>query len=156
MLACVFSCSVAIRVQPKCRNIAMRTGLKLVSAGSVRKKYGNLSLLDSSLERAENENCRIEMNYYERASQLQSNEVLSLIKKSQWYTTDYRWIPFIIIQYHWSIQRYFSRTQWYGNLKYHSIPLNGTKNPKYHSKKKHSDTIQIPLAIIHIGPLKYH
>ena len=34
-----------------------------------------------------------------------------------------------------------------GNLKYHSIPLNGTKNPKYHSKN-HSDTIQIPLAII--------
>ena len=26
-----------------------------------------------------------------------------------------------------------------GNLKYHSIPLNGTKNPKYHS-----NTIQIP------------
>jgi len=38
-----------------------------------------------------------------------------------------------------------------GNLKYHSIPLNGTKNPKYHSKyhsKNHSDTIQIPVAII--------
>ena len=34
-----------------------------------------------------------------------------------------------------------------GNLKYHSIPLNGTKNPNYHSKN-HSDTIQIPLAII--------
>ena len=34
-----------------------------------------------------------------------------------------------------------------GNLKYHSIPLNGTKNPKYHSKTL-SDTIQIPLAII--------
>ena len=31
-----------------------------------------------------------------------------------------------------------------GNLKYHSIPLNGTKNPKYHSKyhlKKHSNTL---------------
>jgi hypothetical protein len=27
-----------------------------------------------------------------------------------------------------------------GNLKYHSISLNGTKNPKYHS-----NTIQIPL-----------
>ena len=26
-----------------------------------------------------------------------------------------------------------------GNLKYHPIPLNGTRNPKYHSK-----TIQIP------------
>ena len=34
-----------------------------------------------------------------------------------------------------------------GNLKYHSIPLNCTKNPKYHSKN-HSDTIQILLAII--------
>ena len=30
------------------------------------------------------------------------------------------------------------------NLNYHSIPLNGTKNPKC----VHSDTIQIPLAII--------
>ena len=30
-----------------------------------------------------------------------------------------------------------------GNLKYLSIPLNGTKNPIYHSKN-HSDTIQIP------------
>ena len=38
-----------------------------------------------------------------------------------------------------------------GNLKYRSISLNGTKNPKYHSKyhlKNHSDTIQIPMAII--------
>ena len=46
-----------------------------------------------------------------------------------------------------------------GILKYHSIPLNGTKNPKYHSKyhsKSHSDTIQIPLAIIPLGPFKYH
>ena len=34
-----------------------------------------------------------------------------------------------------------------GILKYFSIPLDGTKNPKYHSKN-HSDTIQIPLAII--------
>ena len=42
-----------------------------------------------------------------------------------------------------------------GNLKYHSIPLNGTKNPKYHSKN-HSDTIQISLAIIPPGPFKYH
>ena len=41
-----------------------------------------------------------------------------------------------------------------GNLKYHSVPLDGTKNPKYHSKK-HSDTIQIPLAIIPPGPFKY-
>ena len=35
------------------------------------------------------------------------------------------------------------------NLKYHSIPMNGTctRNPNYHSKN-HSDNIQIPLAII--------
>ena len=36
-----------------------------------------------------------------------------------------------------------------GKLKYHSVPLNGTKNPKYH-------TIQIPLAIIPPGPFKYY
>ena len=31
-------------------------------------------------------------------------------KKSQWYTTDYHWIPFSIIENHWTIQWYFSRT----------------------------------------------
>ena len=51
-----------------------------------------------------------------------------------------------------------------GNLNENSVPLNGTKNPKYyHSKyhsKNHSDTIQILLAItpprtIQV-PFKYH
>ena len=35
-----------------------------------------------------------------------------------------------------------------GNLKYHSIPLNGSMNPKYHQ-----NTIQIPLAIYLQVPL---
>ena len=42
-----------------------------------------------------------------------------------------------------------------GNLKFHLIPLNGTKDPIYHSNN-HSDTIQIPLVIISLGPFKYH
>ena len=42
-----------------------------------------------------------------------------------------------------------------GNLKFHLIPLNGTKDPRYHSNN-HSDTIQIPLVIIPLGPFKYH
>ena len=36
-----------------------------------------------------------------------------------------------------------------GNLKYHSIPLNGTKNLKCHS-----DTIQIPLATVHTSTIQ--
>ena len=38
-----------------------------------------------------------------------------------------------------------------GNLKYHSIPLNGTRNPKYHS-----DTIQLPLAIITPSTIQWY
>ena len=69
----------------------------------------------------------------------------ALTKKSQWYvyhSTYYHWIPFSINDISAGLGDTLN-----GNLKYHSIPLNGTKNPKYHSKN-HSDTIQIPLAII--------
>ena len=74
------------------------------------------------------------------------SNVDSLTKKNQWYTIDYHWIPFSIND----ISAGFGGTL-NGNLKYHSIPANGTKNPKYHSKyhsKNLSDTIKIPMAII--------
>ena len=73
-------------------------------------------------------------------------------------------IPLIVVEYHSvsfstigpfnDISARLSGTV-NGNLKYYSIPLNGTKNPKYHSKN-YSGTIKIPLATIPPGAFKYH
>ena len=51
----------------------------------------------------------------------------TLTKKSQWYFTDYHSIPFSISDISAGLSGTLN-----GNLKYHSILLNGTKNPKYH------------------------
>ena len=77
-------------------------------------------------------------------------DYVPLQKKSQWYTIDYHSIPFSINDISTGLSGTLN-----DNLKYHSNPLNGTKNPKYHStyhSKNHSNTIgHLPL-----GPFKYH
>ena len=78
--------------------------------------------------------------------------VSTLTKKSQWYTIAYQYhsISFSTIGPFKDISAGLSRTL-NGNLKYHSIPLNGTNIQNIVQDiifKKHSETIQIPLAII--------
>ena len=62
----------------------------------------------------------------------------ALQKKSQRYNTEYHSVSFSTIGPLNSIAVGLNGTL-SGNLKQHAIPLNGTKNPTYHS-----NTIQIP------------
>jgi len=51
--------------------------------------------------------------HYDKHINLVAFKRRPLTKKSHWYATDYHWIPFSIIQYHWTTQWYFSRIQYY-------------------------------------------
>ena len=57
--------------------------------------------------------------------------LLTITKKRQWYTIEYHSVSFSTIGPFNTISVRLNGTL-SGDLKYHSIQLNGTKNPKYH------------------------